>query len=178
MTLSTVQSGAKLRPGSIERFVLWAVAQRSLVLLIALIVVGIGTWSLMRLPIDAIPDITGSQVQINTMVPGLAPEEIELRATIPIERVMAGQPGLSDMRSLTKGGLSQVTLLFEDGTDIMRARQIVTERLAGVREQLPPGASPQLAPITTGLGEIFLLHARLENAASGARSAAAIDGTL
>jgi cobalt-zinc-cadmium resistance protein CzcA len=141
--------------GIVERLVLWAVAQRSLVLLAALIVSAAGFWALVQLPIDAIPDITGTQVQINTMVPGLAPEEIEQRATIPLERIMAGQPGLTDMRSLTKSGLSQVTLIYADGTDVMRARQIVTERLTAVRDQLPPGATPMLAPITTGLGEIF-----------------------
>ena len=119
------------------------------------IVAAIGLWAFTTLQIDAIPDITGVQVQVNTMVPSLAPEEIERLATLPIERAMAGQPGLTETRSLTKAGLSQVTLLYKDGTDQMRARQFVTERLNTVRDQLPPGASPQLAPITTGLGEIY-----------------------
>ncbi|OYY91327.1 MAG: CusA/CzcA family heavy metal efflux RND transporter [Sphingomonas sp. 28-66-16] len=119
------------------------------------VVAAIGLWSYTTLKIDAIPDITGVQVQINTMVPALAPEEIERLATLPIERAMAGQPGLEETRSLTKTGLSQVTLLYQDGTDQLRARQLVSERLQAVRDQLPPGASPQLAPITTGLGEIY-----------------------
>ncbi len=127
-------------------------------LAVALVTAGIaalGLWSYANLKIDAIPDITGVQIQINTAVPAYAPEEIERLATLPIERAMAGQPGLEETRALTKTGLSQVTLLYQDGTDQLRARQLVAERLAAVRDQLPPGASPQLAPITTGLGEIY-----------------------
>ena len=115
-----------------------------------IVIAVIGIWAFATLRIDAIPDITGVQVQVNTMVPSLAPEEIERLATLPIERAMAGQPGLKETRALTKTGLSQVTLIYEDGTDQMRARQLVTERLNAVRDQLPPGASPQLAPITPG----------------------------
>ncbi len=125
------------------------------VALITALVAAVGIWSFTTLKIDAIPDITGVQVQINTMVPVLAPEEIERLVTLPVERAMGGQPGLVETRSLTKTGLSQVTLLYKDGTDQLRARQLVTERLAAVREQLPAGASAQLAPITTGLGEIY-----------------------
>lgn len=125
------------------------------VLMAALIAVAIGVWHLVTLPIDAIPDVTGVQVQVNTAVPGLAGEEIETRVTVPIERLMGGQPGLIGFRSLTRSGLSQVTLLYEDGTDVMRARQVVTERLATASAMLPAGAAPQLAPITTGLGEIL-----------------------
>jgi cobalt-zinc-cadmium resistance protein CzcA len=132
------------------------VTRRRLVIAVVTALIGaVGLWSFASLQIDAIPDITGVQVQVNTMVPALAPEEIERLATLPIERAMAGQPGLDETRSLTKTGLSQVTLLYKDGTDQMRARQLVTERLNAVRDQLPPGASPQLAPITTGLGEIY-----------------------
>lgn len=125
------------------------------VALVAALIAAIGLWSFANLQIDAIPDITGVQVQINTTVPALAPEEIERLVTLPIERAMGGQPGLDQTRSLTKTGLSQVTLLYKDGTDQLKARQLVTERLAAVRDQLPPGSTPQLAPITTGLGEIF-----------------------
>ncbi|WP_156255110.1 efflux RND transporter permease subunit [Sandarakinorhabdus oryzae] len=125
------------------------------VLLAALIAAAIGFYHLVTLPIDAIPDVTGVQVQVNTAVPGLAAEEIETRVTVPLERMMGGQPGLVGFRSLTRSGLSQVTLLYEDGTDVMRARQVVTERLATASAMLPPGAAPQLAPITTGLGEIL-----------------------
>ncbi|WP_230483060.1 efflux RND transporter permease subunit [Sphingomonas sp. Leaf21] len=125
------------------------------VALVAALVAAIGLWSFANLQIDAIPDITGVQVQINTQVPALAPEEIERLVTLPVERAMGGQPGLDQTRSLTKTGLSQVTLLYKDGTDQLKARQLVTERLTAVRDQLPPGSTPQLAPITTGLGEIF-----------------------
>jgi len=128
---------------------------RGSVLLVALVAAAIGLWHLFTLPIDAIPDVTGVQVQINTAVPGLAGEEIETRVTVPIERLMGGQPGLTGFRSLTRSGLSQVTLLFEDGTDVLRARQVVTERLATAQALLPAGATPGLAPITTGLGEIL-----------------------
>ncbi|WP_174274240.1 efflux RND transporter permease subunit [Sphingomonas bacterium] len=133
----------------------WMTRRRLAVALVTAFVAAVGLWSFANLQIDAIPDITGVQVQINTTVPSLAPEEIERLATLPIERAMGGQPNLDEMRSLTKTGLSQVTLLFKDGTDQLQARQLVTERLASVREMLPPGSSPQLAPITTGLGEIY-----------------------
>lgn len=139
----------------IRRLLDWTTRHPLAVAGLALIVAAAGIWSYLRLQVDAIPDITGVQVQINTTVPALAPDEIERLATLPIERAMAGQPGLQEMRSLTKTGLSQVTLIYEDGTDQLRARQLVTERLATVRDMLPPGSAPQLAPITTGLGEIW-----------------------
>ena len=138
-----------------RRLLHWTTGHLVAVVVIALLVGGLGVWSFLRLQVDAIPDITGVQVQINTTVPALAPEEIEHLVTLPIERVMAGQLGLREMRSLTKTGLSQVTLIYEDGTDQLRARQLVTERLATVRSILPSGSVPQLAPITTGLGEIW-----------------------
>ncbi len=109
----------------------------------------------MRLPIDAVPDITNIQVQVNTSVPALAPEEIEKLVTFPIENEMAGIPGLTELRSLSKFGLSQVTLVFKEGTDIYRSRQLVSERLQTVMDEIPPGLTPKLAPISTGLGEIF-----------------------
>src|SRR5438094_4345529 len=126
-----------------------------MVLFAAVALLAGGLWSALNLPIDAVPDITGVQVQINTEVPALAAEESEKLVTRPIEIEMAGLPGMEDMRSLTKFGLSQVTLDFSDGTDIFRARQLVAERLQGVLESLPPGAKAKLAPISTGLGEIF-----------------------
>lgn len=138
-----------------RRLLHWTTGHFVAVVAIALMVTGLGIWSFLRLQVDAIPDITGVQVQINTTVPAFAPEEIERLVTLPIERTMAGQPGLSEMRSLTKTGLSQVTLIYEDGTDQFRARQFVTERLATVSSMLPAGSVPQLAPITTGLGEIW-----------------------
>src|SRR5881396_2671085 len=139
----------------IDKILEFSVRQRAIVLLGAVSLLGLGLWSAIHLPIDAVPDITGVQVQINTEVPALAAEESEKLVTRPIEIEMAGLPGMQEMRSLTKFGLSQVTLDFSDGTDIFRARQLVAERLQGVLESLPPGAKAKLAPISTGLGEIF-----------------------
>ncbi len=116
---------------------------------------GVGIWSAIRLPIDAVPDITNVQVQVNTNVPALATEEIEKLVTFPIENEMAGIPGLTELRSLSKFGLSQITLVFKDGTDIYRSRQLVSERLQTAMDELPPGLTPKLAPVSTGLGEIF-----------------------
>jgi cobalt-zinc-cadmium resistance protein CzcA len=129
--------------------------QRAFVLLCAAVLVAVGVWSALRLPLDAVPDITNPQVQINTAVAALAPEEIEKQVTFPIESEMSGIPGMVELRSLSKSGLSQVTMIFEDGTDLYRARQLVSERLQQVSEDLPPGLTPRLAPIATGLGEIF-----------------------
>jgi len=129
--------------------------QRAFVLLAVLLLLVAGIWSLWRLPIDAVPDITNVQVQINTEVKGMAPEEIEKRVTWPIETEMSGLPGMTELRSLSKTGLSQVTLVFQDGTDIYRARQLVSERLVNAADELPRGLTPRLAPITTGLGEIY-----------------------
>src|SRR5881296_3949506 len=139
----------------IDRILEFSLRQRAMVLFAAGALLAGGLWSALNLPIDAVPDITGVQVQINTEVPALAAEESEKLVTRPIEIEMAGLPGMEDMRSLTKFGLSQVTLDFSDGTDIFRARQLVAERLQGVLESLPPGAKAKLAPISTGLGEIF-----------------------
>lgn len=139
----------------IDKILELSLKQRALVLLCAVGLVAVGIWSAVQLPIDAVPDITGVQVQINTQVPSLAAEESELLVTRPLEIAMAGVPGVQEMRSLTKFGLSQVTLLFRDGTDLYRARQLVSERLQSTMDQLPRDVSPKLAPISTGLGEIF-----------------------
>lgn len=129
--------------------------QRAAVLLATLIVVGVGIWSALHLSIDAVPDITNPQVQINTMVPALAPEEVEKLVSFPIESEMAGLPDMVELRSLSKFGLSQVTMTFRDGVNLYLMRQLVTERLQGVLDDLPPGLTPKLSPIATGLGEIF-----------------------
>ena len=139
----------------IDKILEISLRQRAFVLLAAFALLGVGLWSGARLPIDAVPDITGVQVQINTEVPALAAEESERLVTRPIEIEMAGIPGLEEMRSLTKFGLSQVTLQFRDSTDVYRARQLVTERLQAAVERLPQNVAPKLAPISTGLGEIF-----------------------
>ena len=125
----------------------------------------LGAWSFTRLPIDATPDITNVQVQINTEAPGYSPLEAEQRVTFPIETALAGLPKLDYTRSLSRYGLSQVTVVFEDGTDIYFARQQVAERLAQVKSQLPPGLEPELGPIATGLGEIFLYTVTADPAA-------------
>ena len=129
--------------------------QRVAVLLATVVLIGVGTWAMLRLPIDAVPDITNPQVQINTAVPALAPEEVEKLVTFPIESEMAGLPEMVELRSLSKFGLSQITMILKDGADIYRTRQLVTERLQGVLDELPPGLAPKLAPIATGLGEIY-----------------------
>jgi len=139
----------------LARLLEFSVRQRTLVFFATFIFLGVGIWSALRLPIDAVPDITNIQVQINTQVPALAPEEIERLVTFPIETEMGGIAGLTELRSLTRFGLSQVTLIFKDGTDIYRARQLVSERLQNALDELPSGVTPKLAPISTGLGEIF-----------------------
>ena len=139
----------------IDAIIAWALRQRAVVLLGAAVLLGAGLYAALHLPVDAVPDITNVQVQVNTSVPALAPEEIERLVTIPVEVELSGLPGLQERRSLTKSGLSQVTLIFEDGTDLYRSRQLVAERLQGLLGQLPPGSEPRLAPVTTGLGEIF-----------------------
>src|SRR6185295_9888402 len=133
----------------------FSLRQRAFVLLGTAALVGVGFWSAARLPIDAVPDITNVQVQINTKVPALAPEEIEKLVTFPLETELSGVPGLVEMRSLTKFGLSQITVVFADRTDIYRVRQLVAERLQNAAENLPDGITPKLAPISTGLGEIY-----------------------
>lgn len=139
-----------------ERLIRFAIEQRWLVMLAVLGMVGLGVYNYQRLPIDAVPDITNVQVQINTAAPGYSPFETEQRISYPIETVMAGLPGLQQTRSLSRYGLSQVTVIFADGTDIYFARQLVNERIQAAREQLPEGIAPVIGPISTGLGEIYL----------------------
>jgi cobalt-zinc-cadmium resistance protein CzcA len=148
----------EVRPpdGVLERIIGFAVAHRWLMLALTLALVALGVWSFSRLPIDATPDITNVQVQINTEAPGYSPLEAEQRVTYPIETAMAGLPGLDYSRSLSRYGLSQVTVVFKDGTDLYFARQQVGERLRQAASQLPEGLDPQLGPIATGLGEIFM----------------------
>jgi cobalt-zinc-cadmium resistance protein CzcA len=123
----------------IDRILEFALRQRAFVMLGAFALLGAGIWAATRLPIDAVPDITNVQVQINTEVKGLAPEEIEKLVTFPIEMEMSGVPGMTELRSLSKTGLSQVTLIFGDDADIYRARQLVSERLQNAAEDLPKG---------------------------------------
>lgn len=139
-----------------ERLIQFAIEQRIVVMLAVLLMAGLGIASYQKLPIDAVPDITNIQVQINTSAPGFSPLETEQRITYAIETSMAGLPGLQQTRSLSRSGLSQVTVIFADGTDLFFARQLVGERLQTAREQLPEGVDAVMGPISTGLGEIFL----------------------
>lgn len=140
----------------LERIIRASIAHRWLVLLLVLALSGLGIWNYSRLPIDAIPDITNVQVQINTEAPGYSPMEAEQRVTFPVETALAGLARLEYTRSISRYGLSQVTAVFEDGTDIYFARQQVAERLQQASSQLPAGLNPSLGPVATGLGEIFM----------------------
>lgn len=149
-----------------ERLIQFAIEQRIIVLLAVLLMAGLGIASYQKLPIDAVPDITNVQVQINTGAAGFSPLETEQRITFPIETAMAGLPALEQTRSLSRSGLSQVTVIFKDGTDLFFARQLVNERLQIAKEQLPEGAEAVMGPISTGLGEIFCGRSRRRRAHS------------
>lgn len=140
----------------LERIIAQSIRFRWLVMAIVLVSAAVGVWSFQRLPVDATPDITNVQIQINTEAPGYSPLEAEQRITFPVETAVAGVPGLQYTRSVSRYGLSQVTVIFDDGTDIFFARQLVNERLQNALSQLPAGITPELGPIATGLGEIFM----------------------
>jgi len=140
----------------LERILKFAIEHRFLIVIGIAAIAGIGVYSLQRLPIDAVPDITPNQVQINTVFAGLSPVEIEKQVTFPIETALAGAPGLTNTRSLSRNGFSQVVAVFKDDVDIYFARQQVNERLIEARKSLPPGADPKMGAITTGLGEVYV----------------------
>ncbi|MFG1371595.1 CusA/CzcA family heavy metal efflux RND transporter [Xanthobacter oligotrophicus] len=140
----------------IDAILAFSIRQRWLVVMACLAVGAVGAWNFTRLPIDAVPDITNVQVQINTSAPGFSPLETEQRITFPIETAMGGLPGLQYTRSLSRYGLSQVTVVFRDGTDIYFARQLVNERIQQAKDQLPPGVETAMGPVSTGLGEIYM----------------------
>jgi cobalt-zinc-cadmium resistance protein CzcA len=139
-----------------ERIIRFAIEHRWLVMLAVIAMAAVGIYNYQKLPIDAVPDITNVQVQINTSAAGYSPLEVEQRVTFPIETVMSGLPGLEETRSLSRYGLSQVTVIFNDDTDIYFARQLVNQRIQEARENLPAGVTPMMGPISTGLGEIYL----------------------
>src|SRR5215207_11019956 len=139
-----------------ERIIQFSIRQRGLVVIVTLAAAGFGLFNYTRLPIDAVPDITNVQVQVNTEAPGYSPFEAEQRVTYLVETAMAGLPRLEETRSISRYGLSQVTVVFEDGTDIYFARQLVAERIQEVKSQLPDEIEPSMGPISTGLGEIFM----------------------
>lgn len=140
----------------LARIIGFSIRQRWFVLATVALLCALGVYSATKLPIDAVPDITNVQVQINTEAEGYSPLESEQRITFPIETAISGIPKLAYTRSVSRYGLSQVTVVFEDGTDIFFARQLVNERIQAAKSQLPPGIEPQLGPIATGLGEIFM----------------------
>lgn len=140
----------------LEKIIQFSLRNRWFVLLFTLIIAALGVYNFQRLPIDAVPDITNVQVQINTEASGYSPFEVEQRITFPVELAMSGLPNLDYTRSLSRYGLSQVTVAFKDGTNIYFARQLINERLQAVKDKLPPEAETTLGPISTGLGEIFM----------------------
>jgi len=151
-----------MRPAMLERLIGLSIRHRWLTLVLTAALVALGVWSYRHLSIDATPDITNVQVQINTQAPGYSPLEAEQRVTFVIETAMAGLPKLDYSRSLSRYGLSQVTVVFKDGTDLYFARQQVAERLQQIASQLPEGLDPEMGPISTGLGEIFMYTVEAE----------------
>ncbi len=149
-----------------ERIIRFSIHHRWLILCATLAMAVLGVYNYRHLPIDAVPDITNVQVQINTEAQGFSPMETEQRITFPVETAMAGLPNLDYSRSLSRYGLSQVTVVFEDGTDIYFARQLVNERIQEIKSQLPAGLEPAMGPITTGLGEIFSFTVEAREGAS------------
>ncbi|GJQ27784.1 MAG: cation transporter [Phycisphaerae bacterium] len=147
----------------LEKILHFSIRNRWLMVLFTVIVAGIGVNSLIKLPIDAVPDITNNQVQINVAFPSLSPIEIEKQVTFPIETALAGIFGLQSTRSISRNGFSQVTAIFEDDVNIYFARQQVAERLNEARENLPPGAEPIMGPVATGLGEIYMYTVEYEH---------------
>ena len=142
-----------------------AISRRVLILWLSVLVVVLGVWGYQRLAIDAVPDITNVQIQINTEAPGYSPLEVEQQITFPIETALYGLPNLEYTRSLSRYGLSQVTVIFKDGTDIYAARNLVDQKLGAVKSAIPTGLEPQMGPIATGLGEIFMYVVEAEEGA-------------
>lgn len=140
----------------LEKIIRFSLRHRWFILLFTLVIALFGVYNFQKLPIDAVPDITNVQVQINTQASGYSPFEVEQRITFPIELAMSGLPHLDYTRSLSRYGLSQITVIFKDGTDIYFARQLINERLQEVKNKLPPEVETSLGPISTGLGEIFM----------------------
>ncbi|MCC7292780.1 MAG: CusA/CzcA family heavy metal efflux RND transporter [Phycisphaerales bacterium] len=159
----------------LESILHFSIRNRWMVMLFAGIAAGVGVYSFQHLPIDAVPDITNNQVQINVLFPSLSPIEIERQVTFPIETALAGIPGLRSTRSLSRNGFSQTTAVFEDDVNIYFARQQVSERLGEAKESLPPGAEPVMGPIATGLGEIYMYTVEYEH--PHGKGAPVADGT-
>ncbi len=146
----------------LSRLIQVCLSQRLFVLLATLMVAGAGWYAFTQLPIDAFPDVSSTQVKVIMKAPGMTPEEVENRIAVPIEVEMLGIPNTKILRSVTKYGLADVTIDFQDGTDRYWARQQVSERLAGISESLPAGISGGMAPITTPLGEMYMFTVESE----------------
>jgi len=146
-----------------ERIIAFSLHHRYLIALLTLAVAAIGFYSLKSLPIDAVPDITNKQVQINTAAPAFSPLEVEKQVTFPIETALSGIPGLESTRSISRNGFSQITAVFKDSVDIYFARQQVSERLTEAKESLPDGVEPAMGAISTGLGEIYMWTVEYEH---------------
>src|SRR5437899_11823146 len=140
----------------IERLIDFSIRRRWLVLVAVLAVAALGLWNYRRLPIAAVPDVTTVQLQITTAAPGFSPLETEQRITFPVETAMAGLPHLDFTRSLSRYGLSQVTVIFKDGTDIYFARQLISERITQIKEELPRAVTIQMGPINTAAVRIYM----------------------
>ena len=149
----------------VESILRLSIERRGLMLMLIFLVLGMGLFSYQKLPIDAVPDITNVQVQINTQAPGYSPLETEQRITFVVETALAGLPELSYTRSLSRYGLSQVTAVFDEGTDLYFARNLINTRLGAIKSQLPEGLEPEMGPIATGLGEIYMYTLRADQSA-------------
>jgi len=147
----------------LEALLHFSIKNRWFIVVLTALVAAVGTYSLRKLPIDAVPDITNNQVQINAVAPSLSPIEVEKQVTFTIENALAGIPGLQSTRSLSRNGFAQVTAVFEDDVNIYFARQQVAERLGEAKESLPPGVDPIMGPIATGLGEIYMYTVEYEH---------------
>ncbi|UAA39069.1 CusA/CzcA family heavy metal efflux RND transporter [Paraneptunicella aestuarii] len=150
----------------LDSIIRFSINRSFLIVIFVLGLAGLGLWNFTKLPIDAVPDITNVQVMINTESPGYTPLEVEQRVTFPLENALAGLPGLSYTRSVSRYGLSQVVAIFNDETDVYFARQLVNERLSAAKSELPNGLEPELGPIATGLGEIFMFTVDVEPGAT------------
>ncbi len=139
----------------IEKIIAFSLRQRTLILIVLALIVGVGIYSFLSLPIDAFPDVTNIQVEVVATAPGLSPLEIEKFVTYPVEMAMRGLPGLDIMRSVTKYGISVITLVFQDKVDIYFARQLVFQRLAEAKEAMPENVQIEMGPVATAMGEIY-----------------------
>ena len=146
----------------IDKLIQFSIARRWLVMFLVLVTGALGVWNYQQLPIDAVPDITNVQVQINTEAPGYSPLEVEQRITYLVELAITGLPYVESTRSISRYALSQVTVVFEKGTDIYFARNLINERLQQAKSEMPSGIDPAMGPVATGLGEIFhyAVHAK------------------